>query len=326
MAASGSSHNTCVISFTKCAVSNEVGLGQSPAGMLISTGPFSNNAAFYAGGANTHPGALDPKTPEPKRSIMNVISLPLSNVLAAADEVTAALLVIGDEILSGRTKDVNIGFIADHCTEIGIRLKEVRVVADDEAAIVTAVNHLRHAYTYVLTTGGIGPTHDDITADSIAQAFGVSIDIDPRAVALLRERFAEADLTPVRLRMARIPAGGDLIENPVSKAPGFMIGNVIVMAGVPAIMQAMLHAVTPRLRKGRKLISVSIRVNAPEGRVAAPLGDCQRAFPDVGMGSYPFFEDGRYGTNLVLRSTDVERLKEARAALLARLGPDISTS
>jgi molybdenum cofactor synthesis domain-containing protein len=257
---------------------------------------------------------------------MNVISLPLSNVLTGTDEVTAALLVIGDEILSGRTKDVNIGFIANHCTEIGIRLKEVRVVADDEAAIVAAVNHLRHAYTYVLTTGGIGPTHDDITADSIAKAFGVSIDIDPRAVALLRERFAETDLTPTRLRMARIPAGGELIENSVSKAPGFMIGNVIVMAGVPAIMQAMLRAVTPRLRKGRKLISDCIRVNAPEGRVAVPLGDCQRAFPDVAMGSYPFFEDGRYGTNLVLRSTDVERLKEARAALLMRLGPGIGTS
>jgi molybdenum cofactor synthesis domain-containing protein len=257
---------------------------------------------------------------------MNVISLPLSNAHTTTDEVTAALLVIGDEILSGRTKDVNIGFIADHCTEAGIRLKEVRVVADDEAAIVSAVNHLRHAYVYVFTTGGIGPTHDDITADSIATAFGVSIDIDPRAVALLRERFAETDLTPARLRMARIPAGGELIENSVSKAPGFMIGNVIVMAGVPAIMQAMLRAVTPRLRKGLKLISDSIRVNAPEGRVAVPLGDCQRAFPDVTMGSYPFFEDGHYGTNLVLRSTDEARLKEARASLLARLGPDISTS
>ena len=162
-------------------------------------------------------------------------SAPVHSVLP--EEVTAALLVIGDEILSGRTKDKNIGFIAGHCTEIGIRLREVRVVADDEAAIVTAANALRTAYTYVFTTGGIGPTHDDITADSIARAFGVSIGVDSRAVALLRERYAEADLTPARLRLARIPAGAQLIENSVSKAPGFMIGNVIVMAGVPAIIK-----------------------------------------------------------------------------------------
>ncbi len=250
----------------------------------------------------------------------------LTHEPAHLEEITAALLVIGDEILSGRTKDVNIGFIADHCTEIGIRLREVRVVADDEAAIVAAVNQLRAAYTYVFSTGGIGPTHDDITADSIAKAFGVSIDIDPRAVALMRERFAEADLTPARLRMARIPDGAELIENSVSKAPGFMIGNVIVMAGVPAIMQSMLRAVTPSLRKGRKLISDSLRVDAPEGRVAVPLGDSQHAFPDVAMGSYPFFENGRYGTNLVLRSTDEARLELAKADLLARLGPDISVS
>jgi molybdopterin-biosynthesis enzyme MoeA-like protein len=244
----------------------------------------------------------------------------------APDEVTAGLLVIGDEILSGRTKDVNIGFIADHCTAHGIRLKEVRVVADAEAAIIGAVNELRAAYTYVFTTGGIGPTHDDITADSIAKAFGVSIDVDPRARDLLLQRFAETDLTPARLRMARIPLGAELVENEVSKAPGFMMGNVIVMAGVPAIMQSMLRAVTPRLRKGQKLISESIRVNAPEGRVAAPLGDCQRAFPDVPMGSYPFFEDGHYGTNLVLRSTDENRLRAAKADLIERLGPDISIS
>ena len=240
------------------------------------------------------------------------------------EEVTAALLVIGNEILSGRTKDKNIGFIASHCTGIGIRLKEVRVVADDEAAIISAVNALRNAYTYVFTTGGIGPTHDDITADCIARAFGVSIDIDPRAVALMRERYAEADLTPTRLRMARIPAGAELIDNPVSKAPGFMIGNVIVMAGVPAIMQAMLLAVTPSLKTGAKLLSETIRVNAPEGRIAVPLASCQQAFPDVAMGSYPFFEDGRCGTNLVLTSTDTVVLARAKADLTARLPADVS--
>jgi molybdopterin-biosynthesis enzyme MoeA-like protein len=242
------------------------------------------------------------------------------------EEVTGALLVIGDEILSGRTKDKNIGFVADHCNQIGIRLKEVRIVADDEAAIIIAVNELRRAYTYVFTTGGIGPTHDDITADSVARAFGVPIDIDPRAVALLRERYAEADLTPVRLRMARIPEGAELIENSVSKAPGFKIGNVIVMAGVPAIMEAMLLAVTPRLKTGPKVLADSVRVNAPEGQVAALLADCQRTFPDVAMGSYPFFEDARPGTNLVLRSTEEGRLRLAKADLIKRLGPNLAVS
>ncbi len=242
------------------------------------------------------------------------------------EEITGALLVIGDEILSGRTKDKNIGFVADHCNQIGIRLKEVRIVADDEASIVVAVNELRRAYTYVFTTGGIGPTHDDITADSVARAFGVPIDIDPRAVALLRERYAEADLTPTRLRMARIPEGAELIENSVSKAPGFKLGNVIVMAGVPTIMEAMLLAVTPRLKTGPKMLSVSIRVNAPEGQIAAPLACCQQAFPDVAMGSYPFSENGRHGTSLVLRSTEEGRLKLAKADLIRRLGTDLTVS
>lgn len=233
--------------------------------------------------------------------------------------VTAALLVIGDEILSGRTKDKNIGWIADHCTMVGIRLREVRVVADDPDAIVAGVDALRAQYTYLFTTGGIGPTHDDITADCVARAFAVPIDVDPRAVAMLRERYAESDLTPARLRMARIPEGAELIENSVSKAPGFMMGNVIVMAGVPAIMQAMMIAVTPRLKTGRKMLSESIRVDAPEGDVADLLADCQKAFPDVLMGSYPVFEAGRYGTNLVLRSTDAERLSIARGDLATRL-------
>jgi molybdenum cofactor synthesis domain-containing protein len=270
---------------------------------------------------------LNFETSKSKETSMTVTVLPVDlQENATPVEVTAALLVIGDEILSGRTKDKNIGFIADHCTAIGIRLKEVRVIADDETAIIAAVNALRRAYTYVFTTGGIGPTHDDITADSIARAFGAGIGVDPRAVALLRERYAEADLTPARLRMARIPAGAELIENSVSRAPGFMIGNVIVMAGVPAIMQAMLQAVTPSLRKGAKMLSQSIRVNAPEGMAAAPLAECQRAFPDVAMGSYPFHENGRFGTNLVLRSTDEARIRMAKADLIARLPADISFS
>ncbi len=245
----------------------------------------------------------------------------LSDAQMVEEEVTAALLVIGDEILSGRTKDKNIGFVADHCSQIGIRLKEVRIVADEETAIINSVIELKRAYAYVFTSGGIGPTHDDITANSVARAFGVSIDVDERAVALLRERYAEADLTPARLRMARIPEGAELIENPVSKAPGFMIGNVIVMAGVPAIMQAMLLAVAPRLKTGLKLLSETVRVNAPEGQIAGPLAACQHAFPDVAMGSYPFFENGRYGANLVLRSTRKERLRVAKADLIKRLEP-----
>jgi molybdenum cofactor synthesis domain-containing protein len=237
----------------------------------------------------------------------------------SSDVVTAALVVIGDEILSGRTKDKNIGFIAEHCTMIGIRLREVRVVPDVEEAIIGAVNALRATYDYVFTSGGIGPTHDDITADSIARAFGVSIDIDPRAVAMLRERYSEADLTEARLRMARIPAGAELIENSVSKAPGFMIGNVIVMAGIPAIMQAMFTAVSKRLRTGAPLLSTSLRVNGPEGAIAGPLRAVQELFADVPMGSYPFVDKGQFGTSIVMRSTSEARLSEAKAALAARL-------
>ena len=233
--------------------------------------------------------------------------------------VTAAILVIGDEILSGRTKDSNIGTIADHLTRIGIRLSEVRVVPDIEDDIVAAVNALRARYDYLFTTGGIGPTHDDITADAVAKAFGVTIDIDPRARAMLRERHSEADLTAARLRMARIPAGADLVDNPVSRAPGFFIGNVIVMAGVPRIMTAMLAAVTPRLRTGAKLLSLSIHVNAPEGTIAPHLTAAQRDYADVQMGSYPYFEGGRPGVYLVLRSVDQQRLDAAASGLEARL-------
>ncbi len=234
-------------------------------------------------------------------------------------DVTASVLVIGDEILSGRTKDRNIGFIADHCTAIGIRLREVRIVADTQPAIIAALNALRSAYTYVFTTGGIGPTHDDITADAVAAAFAVPIDVDPRAVAMLLERYSDAELTPPRLRMARIPHGATLIANEISKAPGFVIENVIVMAGVPAIMQSMLGAVTPRLRTGRKMLSSSLRVSAPEGAIAELLSTCQAAFPDVPMGSYPLFEAGAYGTNLVLRAVDEHLLLHAKSDLAERL-------
>lgn len=229
--------------------------------------------------------------------------------------VTAALLVIGDEILSGRTKDKNIGYVADYMTAIGIRLREVRVVADVEGEIIAAINALRKKYDYLFTTGGIGPTHDDITADAVAKAFGVTIDIDERAVAMMHERYAPGDLTETRLRMARIPEGADLINNSVSRAPGFMLGNVIVMAGVPRIMQVMLDDVAPRLRTGRRLLTRTVRVSRPEGDVAPGLARLQQNCPDVQMGSYPFFQKDKLGVHLVLRSDDEAKLEAALASL-----------
>ncbi len=227
--------------------------------------------------------------------------------------VTAAVLVIGDEILSGRTHDRNINYIAAHFTRIGIRLREVRVVADDEPAIVEAVNALRARNTYLITTGGIGPTHDDITADAIAKALGVAIDHDPRAVALLEAYFTRRviEATPARMRMARIPHGAELIENSISAAPGFMIGNVIVLAGVPDIMQVMLDDVTPRLRTGAKMLTATIHLLRAEGDVADLFAAHQKTFPDVAMGSYPTFQSGRPTTQLVLRSTDSRMLQRA---------------
>jgi molybdenum cofactor synthesis domain-containing protein len=238
----------------------------------------------------------------------------------AGDIVTAAILIIGDEILSGRTKDRNIGHIAEYMTAIGIDVREVRVVPDVEAEIVAALNALRARYTHVFTTGGIGPTHDDITADAVAKAFGVAIDVDPRAVAMLLERIPQADLNESRLRMARIPAGATLIENAVSKAPGFSIGNVHVMAGIPNIMHAMLDALAPRLKTGRTMLSRPIAAGLKEGDIAAPFGAVQREFPDVIMGSYPSFQEGvGFTTTLVLRSRDEGRLEAAEVAVKAML-------
>ncbi len=236
--------------------------------------------------------------------------------------ISAAVLVIGDEILSGRTKDKNIGWIADHLTAIGIQLREVRVVPDIEDEIIAALNHLRHKFTYVFTTGGIGPTHDDITADCVAKAFGAKIDVDPRALALMKPHYEKRglEMTPARLRMARLPEGSDLVENSVSVAPGFMIGNVVVMAGVPHIMQVMLDAVTPRLKTGAKMLSETIELSHPEGAIADMFGAHQKEFPDVMMGSYPFGRDATtWGTNLVLRSTRADKLADALAGLKTKL-------
>ena len=236
--------------------------------------------------------------------------------------VTAAILVIGDEILSGRTKDKNIGYIAEYLTNIGIDLKEVRVVSDDEKEIVDALNALRNRYTYVFTTGGIGPTHDDITADSVAKAFGVSIDIDPRARKLMEERFAArgVEMNEARLRMARIPAGAELVENKQSGAPGFWIGNVIVMAGVPSIMQAMLDAAAPKLQTGVKMLSETIKGDVREGDIGTELGEIAKLHPNVTIGSYPFFDEkAGPNTNLVIRSRDAGHLANAKADVEAML-------
>ena len=234
----------------------------------------------------------------------------------AAASVTAALLVIGDEILSGRTKDKNIGYIAEYLTNIGIDLREVRVVPDVEEEIVAAVNALRHRYTYLFTTGGIGPTHDDITADAVAKAFGVPIEVDPRAVAVMRERYKPEDLNEARLRMARIPHGAELVANPISKAPGFRLGNVIVMAGVPSIMQAMLDNVAPTLETGARMIVETISAGGvPEGLYAAGLGAIAGTHPDVSIGSYPSFSATGFSNQIVVRGKDRGAVDAASAAV-----------
>ena len=233
--------------------------------------------------------------------------------------ITAALIVIGDEILSGRTKDVNIGAVADFCTDLGIDLKEVRVVSDETDDIVAAVNAVRARYTYVFTTGGIGPTHDDITADAVAKAFGVELPINAQAREMLEARWKETgtEVNEARLRMARIPEGADLIVNSVSAAPGFRLGNVHVMAGVPIIMRAMLEAIAPTLKGGKKVQSITVRAAVGEGTVGTALGELQALYPDVKMGSYPQMGKGRTMTELVLRSSDPLRLEEAAGKVRA---------
>jgi len=238
-----------------------------------------------------------------------------------AEIVTAAMLVIGDEILSGRTKDRNIGHLADIMTAVGIDLSEVRIVPDREDEIVAAVNALRQRYDYVFTSGGIGPTHDDITADAIARAFGVPCEYDARAYALLEANYAtrQMEFTEARKRMARMPRGAEHIDNPVSVAPGFRIGNVHVMAGVPAIFQAMLDSVVPTLKTGAKLLSVTIPCPLPEGVIGVPLGEIQKEHPDTIIGSYPKFLDGRFWTDLVVRARTPEALESGRVAIAAMI-------
>jgi molybdenum cofactor synthesis domain-containing protein len=230
---------------------------------------------------------------------------------------SAAILIIGDEILSGRTQDTNSNFLAKKLTDVGINVCEVRVVPDLSGAIVFAVNHLRSKYTYVFTSGGIGPTHDDITADAIARAFGVEISVNEAAKAILSSNYrdGEKSLNEARLRMARIPNGASLIDNPISKAPGFFLDNVYVMAGVPSIFKAMIESIIPTLVGGTPLLSVSVKFLKSEGDIAKNLENIAAKFSDVTIGSYPFSEGGIYGTNVVVRHVNKDILKTVQNEL-----------
>ncbi|HVM85751.1 MAG TPA: molybdopterin-binding protein [Candidatus Binatia bacterium] len=231
--------------------------------------------------------------------------------------VSAAVLVIGNEILSGRTKDANLHYLATGLTGIGIRLMEARVVPDIEDRIVAAVNELRAAFDYVFTTGGIGPTHDDITAAAIAKAFRVKLVKNAKAVTLLTKHYGEANLTEARLRMAHVPEGAALVDNPVSTAPGFRIGNVYVLAGVPAICQAMFDGLKGGLSRGDPVLSKTVSAYVGEGVIAKDLGALQERYPALDIGSYPFFRQGRFGASFVIRGTDEEMIGQAAAELRA---------
>jgi len=230
---------------------------------------------------------------------------------------TAAMIVIGDEILSGRTQDANTFHLAKELTLAGIDLKEVRVVSDDSDEIITAVNSLRAKFTHVFTSGGIGPTHDDITADSIAKAFAVTIDVreDARLALATNYENGEADLTESRLRMARIPEGAALIDNPISKAPGFKLENVYVMAGVPAIFVAMVDSLLPGLSGGKPMLSETIRMDFPESEIAGPLAQIADEYLELSIGSYPFSMYGKYGTNIVIRGVSQDLIASASQAV-----------
>ena len=235
--------------------------------------------------------------------------------------ITAAMIVIGDEILSGRTKDQNIGFVADYLTGLGIDLKEVRIVGDEQKDIVDAVNTLRARYDYVFTSGGIGPTHDDITAEAISAAFNVPCLPHPQAMKDMAEYYASRDMefTEARQRMARTPEGAELIDNPISKAPGIRMGNVYIMAGVPKIMQAMMDAIAPTLKSGSKILSQAIDCPHGEGTIGGPLTIIQENHPETMIGSYPRYDDGRYTTQIVIRSRSDAAISKAADDVMAML-------
>ena len=236
--------------------------------------------------------------------------------MAEEKTVTACLVIIGNEVLSGRTQEANLQYLAKSLNEVGVRLSEARVIPDVEEIIVATVNECRAKFDYVITTGGIGPTHDDITSACIAKAFGVAHVRHPEAEARLRRHYARPeDLNAQRLRMAEMPEGAELVDNPVSAAPGFRIGNVIVLAGVPRIMQAMFEGYRHRLKGGATMHSRTVVAYVPEGQMAAGLGATQTAHPSVEIGSYPFFRAGRLGASLVVRGTDAAEVAAAIEAV-----------
>ncbi|HXV01079.1 MAG TPA: competence/damage-inducible protein A [Caulobacteraceae bacterium] len=240
--------------------------------------------------------------------------------MASAETVTAAVLIIGDEILSGRTQDTNLNFIARQLAVHGVDLAEARVVGDVEAEIIAAVNALRARYDYLITTGGIGPTHDDITAECVAAAFGVELFEHPEILAMMTARWG-IELNAARRRMARVPVGGSLVRNPVQGPPGFQVGNVFVLAGVPMIMRGMMEDVVTRVRTGQVVISRTVRVEgAGEGAIAAPLEELAKAHPALSLGSYPFFGPDGYGSNLVIRGRDEAEVVATVEALVEAVG------
>ena len=239
--------------------------------------------------------------------------------MAQAERVTAAVLIIGDEILSGRTQDTNLNAIARYLSTYGVDVAEARVVGDETVEIVTTLNALRARYDYVITTGGIGPTHDDITADCVAEAFGVELYEHPDIITMMVGRW-QGELNAARRRMARVPLGGSLVKNPVNGPPGFQIGNVFVLAGVPSIMRGMLEDVGPRLRTGAVVVARTVRVDgAGEGVIAAPLESLAKAHPNLSLGSYPFFGPEGYGSNLVIRGRDAAEVAATVEELVAAL-------
>jgi molybdenum cofactor synthesis domain-containing protein len=239
--------------------------------------------------------------------------------------VTACVLIIGNEILSGRTQDTNLAYIATGLNSVGVTLKEARVIADIPEAIIGTVNEVRAAFDYVFTTGGIGPTHDDITSECIAKAFGVPWTLHPEAHQIFLDHYKPGELNEARLRMAHTPEGASLIKNAVSRAPGFRMGNVFVMAGIPRVMQAMFDAVKHDLKGGRPMLSRSVSCHLAEGIIAKGLGEIQGRFADLDIGSYPFYRRGEFGTSLVLRGRDSDRLAAGTAevvTLVRSLGGD----
>ena len=246
--------------------------------------------------------------------------MPETSTPATPKTVTACILVIGNEILSGRTRDANIQYLATELGQLGIRVMECRVIPDIEQTVVDTVNEVRAKFDYVFTTGGIGPTHDDITADCIAKAFGVGISEHPEAIARMTRHYGDVALfTPARRRMARVPHGGTLVDNPVSVAPGFQMENVFTFAGIPTVAQGMFQSMKHRLVGGDPVLARTVRTNLPEGIIAEPLGALQGRYSDIDIGSYPAFRNGRPSVSLVLRGTDDARLMAAAAELMRTL-------